>query len=40
MENDFTRRSFVKGMALGNLAEYFGAAALSSTVFKKQLLPE
>lgn len=40
MDNDFTRRSFVKGMALGTLAGYFGAAALSSTVFKKQLLPE
>jgi 7,8-dihydropterin-6-yl-methyl-4-(beta-D-ribofuranosyl)aminobenzene 5'-phosphate synthase len=40
MENDFSRRSFVKGMAAGTLAGYFGAAALSSTVFKTQLLPK
>ena len=40
MDNNFSRRSFVKGMALGTVAGYFTAAGLSSTVFKKQLLPE
>lgn len=40
MDQDFSRRSFVKGMAVGTLAGYFAAAGLSSTVFKKQLLPE
>jgi 7,8-dihydropterin-6-yl-methyl-4-(beta-D-ribofuranosyl)aminobenzene 5'-phosphate synthase len=40
MEKDFSRRSFVKGMAVGTLAGYFGTAGLSSTVFKSQLLPK
>lgn len=40
MEKEFSRRSFIKGMALGTLTGYFAAAALSSTVFKNQLLPK
>jgi len=40
MEKDFTRRTFIKGMAVGTMAGYLGAAGLSSTVFKNQLLPQ
>lgn len=39
MANDISRRSFVKGMALGTLAGYFASAGLSSTVFKNQVMP-
>ena len=38
MEKDFTRRSFIKGMALGTMAGYFASAGLSSTVFRNQML--
>jgi len=39
-EKNVSRRSFVKGMALGTVAGYFASAGLSSTVFKKALLPK
>ncbi|MEN6621147.1 MAG: MBL fold metallo-hydrolase, partial [Smithella sp.] len=37
---NISRRSFTKGMALGTVTGYFAAAGLSSTVFKKTLLPK
>ncbi len=40
MANEFSRRSFIKGMALGTMAGYFGSAGLSSTVFHKQMMPK
>ncbi len=39
-EQNVSRRSFVKGMALGTVVGYFASAGLSSTVFKKALLPK
>lgn len=39
MENDFSRRSFIKGMALGTVAGYFATAGISSTVFHDTLMP-
>jgi 7,8-dihydropterin-6-yl-methyl-4-(beta-D-ribofuranosyl)aminobenzene 5'-phosphate synthase len=40
MSKDLTRRGFIRGMAAGTLVGYFGAAGLSSSVFKNELLPE
>ena len=37
---DISRRTFVKGMALGTMAGYFAAGGLSSTVFRQQALVE
>jgi len=39
-EKKISRRSLLQGMALGTVAGYFGTAGLSSTVFKKALLPK
>jgi 7,8-dihydropterin-6-yl-methyl-4-(beta-D-ribofuranosyl)aminobenzene 5'-phosphate synthase len=39
-EKKISRRSFIQGMALGTVAGYFASAGLSSTVFKKALLPK
>ena len=38
MENDVSRRTFIKGMAVGTMAGYFAGAGLSSTVFKDKML--
>ncbi len=40
MDKDVTRRSFIKGLAVGTLAGYFASAGFSSTVFKSQLISE
>jgi 7,8-dihydropterin-6-yl-methyl-4-(beta-D-ribofuranosyl)aminobenzene 5'-phosphate synthase len=37
--DDVSRRSFIKGAAMGTMAGYFLSAGLSSTVFKNQLMP-
>ena len=39
-EKKISRRSFIQGMALGTVAGYFATAGISSTVFKKTLLPK
>lgn len=39
MEKDVSRRSFIRGMALGTVAGYFASAGISSTVFHDQLMP-
>lgn len=40
MANDFSRRTFIKGAALGTIAGYFSTAGISATVFRNDLIPE
>jgi 7,8-dihydropterin-6-yl-methyl-4-(beta-D-ribofuranosyl)aminobenzene 5'-phosphate synthase len=38
--SDFSRRNFVRGIAVGTMTGYFAASGLGSTVFRKTVVPE
>lgn len=40
MATDISRRAFVKGAAVGVMAGYFASAGLSSTLLKRQIMPQ